>query len=64
VSVLPGALSRPFDYGAGPRDSLNISWGDVSSAFYTTGIPNIDVYFEATPLLRGMLMASRYSAGC
>ena len=60
VSVLPGALSRPFDYGAGPRDSLNISWGDVSSAFYTTGIPNIDVYFEATPLLRGMLMASRY----
>jgi short subunit dehydrogenase-like uncharacterized protein len=61
--VPPGALSRVFDYGAGPRSSLNISWGDVSSAFYTTGIPNIEVYFEATPLLRAMLMASRYLGG-
>jgi len=58
--VPPGALSRVFDYGAGPRQSLNISWGDVSSAFYTTGIPNIEVYFEATPTLQAMLMASRY----
>lgn len=63
TSVAPGALSRVFDYGAGPRVSLNISWGDVSSAFYTTGIPNIEVYFEATPMLRGMLMASRYLGG-
>ena len=60
TSVPPGALWRPFDYGVGPRRSLNISWGDVSSAFYTTGIPNIDVYFEATPTLHAMLLASRY----
>ena len=59
-AVSPGALSRTFDYGAGPRPSVNISWGDVSSAFYTTGIPNIEVYFEATPLLSGMLLASRH----
>lgn len=58
--VPAGALSHAFDYGAGPRLSLNISWGDVSSAFYTTGIPNIEVYFEATPMLRLMLMASRH----
>jgi short subunit dehydrogenase-like uncharacterized protein len=63
TSVPPGSLSRAFDYGAGPRPSLNISWGDVSAAFYTTGIPNIEVYFEATPALRAMLMASRYLGG-
>jgi short subunit dehydrogenase-like uncharacterized protein len=61
--VPPGTLSRVFDYGSGPRESLNISWGDVASAFYTTGIPNIEVYFEATPMLRAMLMASRYLGG-
>jgi len=61
--VPPGALSRAFDYGAGPRPSLNISWGDVSTAYYTTGIPNIEVYFEATPLLQVMLLASRYLGG-
>jgi short subunit dehydrogenase-like uncharacterized protein len=61
--VPSGALSRVFDYGAGPRPSLNISWGDVASAFYTTGIPNIEVYFEATPMLHAMLLASRYLGG-
>jgi len=61
ITFVPaGSLSRAFDYGRGRRQSLNISWGDVSSAFYTTGIPNIEVYFEATPMLQGMLMASRY----
>jgi short subunit dehydrogenase-like uncharacterized protein len=63
TAVAPGAWSRRFDYGAGPRESLTISWGDVSTAFYTTGIPNIEVYFEATPMLRAMLMASRYLGG-
>jgi short subunit dehydrogenase-like uncharacterized protein len=60
-SIIPGSLTRWFDYGAGPRSSLNISWGDVASAFYTTGIPNIDVFYEATPALRGMLLASRFA---
>ncbi len=60
-SIVPGSLTRWFDYGAGPRCSMNISWGDVASAFYTTGIPNIDVFYEATPALRGMLLASRYA---
>jgi short subunit dehydrogenase-like uncharacterized protein len=61
TSVVPGAVTRCFDFGAGPQRSMNISWGDVASAYYTTGIPNIDVYYEATPLLQGMLLASRYA---
>ena len=60
VAVPPGSRERDFDFGAGPRRALNVTWGDVASAYYTTGIPNVEVYFEATPLLRGMLAASRF----
>jgi short subunit dehydrogenase-like uncharacterized protein len=35
---------RKIDFGAGPVTATTISWGDVSSAFYTTGIPDIEVY--------------------
>ncbi len=58
--VALGSLQRWFDYGAGPRLSLNVSWGDVATGYYTTGIPNIETYYEATPLVRGVLMANRY----
>jgi short subunit dehydrogenase-like uncharacterized protein len=60
VSVPPGVLEHPFDYGAGMRPSAAVSWGDVAAAYYTTGIPNIEVYFESTPVLQGMLVATRY----
>jgi short subunit dehydrogenase-like uncharacterized protein len=46
-----GSLRRLFDFGAGERTSLGVVWGDVGTAYYTTGIPDIEVYFEATPLL-------------
>ena len=58
--VPPGALRRSFDFGAGPRPCCNVSWGDVAAAWYTTGIPDIAVYFEATPTLEAMLLASRF----
>jgi short subunit dehydrogenase-like uncharacterized protein len=54
-----GSLRHEFDFGAGPRRCLNISWGDVAAAWYTTGIPNIEVYGESTPLLEGFLASSR-----
>jgi len=55
-----GSLQRRFDYGAGPRRSVNVSWGDIASAYYTTGIPDIEVYLESTPLLEAVLASSRY----
>jgi len=58
--MVPGALQRSFDYGEGARLSFAVSWGDVASAYYTTGIPNIEVYFASTPSLQAMLMATRY----
>lgn len=39
-------LDVPFRGGA--RRSVTIPWGDVASAYYTTGIPNIEVYCDAT----------------
>lgn len=60
TTVPAGALEREFDYGEGLRLSLNVSWADVSCAYHTTGIPNIEVYLAATAGLRGMLVANRY----
>jgi len=58
--VRPGSRVHTFDFGRGPRRTLGVSWGDVSSAYYTTGIPNIEVYFEATPRLEAMMLAERW----
>lgn len=38
---------RNIDYGKGPRQSMSVSWGDISTAYYTTGIGNITVYWPA-----------------
>ena len=35
---------RQVDFGHGPRSAVNIPWGDVSTAYYSTGIPNIETY--------------------
>lgn len=58
-TVAPGSLRRPFDYGDGPSPSVAVSWGDVASAYFSTGIPNIEVYFAETLPLRGAVAAHR-----
>lgn len=61
LTAIPlGSLERSFDYGAGPRPSLSVSWGDLATAYYTTGIPNIETYSTANPLLQPAVAASRY----
>lgn len=59
VSVPPATLRRRFDYGRGDGWSTAVTWGDVATAFYTTGIPNIEVYFEETANFSAMLLAGR-----
>jgi short subunit dehydrogenase-like uncharacterized protein len=38
--------SNTFEVNFGPKTLrvMGVSWGDVSTAYYSTGIPNIDVY--------------------
>jgi short subunit dehydrogenase-like uncharacterized protein len=55
----PALLEARFDFGAGPVAALAVSWGDVSTAFHTTGIPDVEVYFEATPLALGLSFTNR-----
>jgi short subunit dehydrogenase-like uncharacterized protein len=43
------ARTRRIDMGNGERDTVGIPWGDVSTAFYTTGIPNIETYLASSP---------------
>ncbi len=52
-------LERCFDFGDGPERALCISWGDVVAAFYTTGIPNISVFFDTFPLREMVLRLGR-----
>ncbi len=39
-----GSRTRRIDFGAGEKLGVSIPWGDVSTAYYTTGIGNIEVY--------------------
>ena len=40
---------REIPFSCGPRTAVTIPWGDVSTAFHTTGIRNIRVYKSFSP---------------
>jgi short subunit dehydrogenase-like uncharacterized protein len=44
VSTMAGFTTRDIDFGFAKKLAVEIAWGDVSTAYYTTGIPNIRVY--------------------
>lgn len=41
---------RRIDFGRGERLAVAVPWGDVSTAFHTTGIPNVTVFVPASRL--------------
>jgi short subunit dehydrogenase-like uncharacterized protein len=41
--------AREIPFSCGPRWTMTIPWGDVSTAFHSTGIPNIRVYTGTPP---------------
>ena len=48
TTVPTGSLARTIDYGGGREKlSMAVAWGDVSTAYHSTGIPNIEVYMPA-----------------
>jgi len=60
VPVPAGHASRTVDFGRGPVVVSAIPWGDVSTAFYSTGIPNIEVYTAFPPAIRRAMAVGRY----
>lgn len=47
LTVPLGHSRRRIDFGDGAKQAMAIPWGDVATAYYTTGIPNIEVYAPA-----------------
>ncbi len=51
ISVPLAYKSRHIDFGDGEKLAITIPWGDVSTAYATTGIPNIEVYVPGSPAM-------------
>lgn len=50
-----GSRHRRIDFGAGEKLAMAIPWGDVSTAYRTTGIPDIEVYVPVSPKALGRM---------
>lgn len=48
------------DFGRGGKTAYSLPWGDVSTAYYTTGIPDITTYFALPKGQARFLRLSRY----
>jgi short subunit dehydrogenase-like uncharacterized protein len=58
VRIPSGGKTRSIDFGDGPQPAITIPWGDVATAYHTTGIPNIEVFVAVPRALRvGMRLA-------
>ena len=57
IRAVPAAWkTRRIDFGQGAKPAVTVPWGDISTAYYATEIPNIETYAAvpgyATELLR------------
>lgn len=60
IVAVPAAWKRrSIDFGQGPRPATTIPWGDVATAYYSTGIPDIEVYAAVTSGMQRMIRLSR-----
>jgi short subunit dehydrogenase-like uncharacterized protein len=57
--VPAGWKTREIDLGEVRRTGVTIPWGDVSTAFHSTGIPNIEVYTVVPPSALKMMKTTR-----
>ena len=42
---------RRIDFGDGEKDAMTIPWGDVSTAYHSTGIENVEVFIPGSPAM-------------
>lgn len=64
LTPVPAAWkTRRIDFGAGPVPAMTIPWGDVVTAYHSTGIPNIAVYMAAPRATHLAARASRFLGG-
>ncbi len=51
---------REIDFGEVTKTAVTIPWGDVATAFYSTGIPNVEVYAVVPNSSMKLMRLSRY----
>ncbi|HEX9300858.1 MAG TPA: saccharopine dehydrogenase NADP-binding domain-containing protein [Casimicrobiaceae bacterium] len=49
IAVPLAHRTRTIDFGTGPKLAMAIPWGDVATAYFSTGIPNVETYIAASP---------------
>lgn len=55
------SVSEIINYGGQERLSVGIAWGDVFTAYHSTGIPNIEVFTGMPPkMFKAMRRASKF----
>lgn len=60
IKVPAAYKTREIDFGELTKTAVTIPWGDVSTAYYSTGIPNIEVYTALPNAQLKLLKLSRY----
>ena len=60
VQVPPAWQVLEQDFGRGPKKVVSIGWGDVSTSFHSTGVPNIEVYFAVKSSAINLLRLTRH----
>src|SRR5215469_3035366 len=48
-----------IDFGSGDEPFVPVSWGDIATAFHSTGVGDITAYFRSTKLLRSADIVGR-----
>lgn len=59
IPVKSAWKTRKINFGYGERKAITIPWGDVFTAYYSTKIPNIEVFMAAPFSMRFAVKASR-----
>jgi len=60
IQRIPGAWKDRFvEFDKGPIRVTTMPWGDVATAYHSTGIPNIDVYMAIPTGMRRLLRYGR-----
>jgi len=52
--------SKNVDFGRGPSRLVSMGWGDVSTAYHSTGIPNVTVYMGFPAVMVSMMRLTRF----
>ena len=52
--------SKQVDFGRGANAIISVGWGDVSTAYHSTGIPNVTAYMGFPAAMVNMMRMTRY----